>query len=96
MSNIEWTGNLEDDCCATSGNITAHCEVMIECKIVYNGDDVDDVETAALWWASVCVGEREVFNSSVSGGTFTSGALARSVCEAIMLAHVALSSEVRK
>lgn len=84
---IEWTGDLKDDCVARLGTLVAHCECMgdLLCRdIDHPRDKPWPMET---WYASVSDRGETIFHSSEVGGTFTTGELARAVCEAIMLAR---------
>ena len=75
---IEWTGDLDDDCKATSGNYTAHCEALFHAKI--------DGQKDTFWYAAVAHKDKPVyiFHSGDCGGSFCGGHLARAVCEEIM------------
>lgn len=90
---IEWKGDLDDDCTAEHGDLFAHVECMGAGW--YTSEDPDtgkpdrkDRFKTQTWWCSVSIGRGkdsvDLFNSGDCGGAFSTGGLARAVCEAIM------------
>lgn len=94
---ITWTGDLDDDCFAVLGDLSAHCECMGDMQCFDINPDNDEITGQAYelptWWFVVREGDREVFDVSDAGGLATSGALARAVCETIMRQHLTLRRE---
>lgn len=80
---INWHGDLSDDCHAEHNGMVAHCECM--------GDFEADIEnengersTLEIWFADVRRGDEYIFSTNDHAGIITSGEMARAVCEAIM------------
>lgn len=79
---IQWKGDLDDDCSAMVGNLSAHCESLGEYDKHFEN-----------WYCSVApvdkagfVNGPDLFHSSESGGAILGGTMARAICEAILKA----------
>ncbi len=86
MSTIRWTGDLDADCRAEHKGMVAHCEAIGDCQIRY---DRGLPTPRTHWFASVSLGDAELFHSSGIGGIIIGGDMARAICEAVMLAYAA-------
>lgn len=99
---IEWKGDLEDDCHARVGYLSAHCERMGDVYVVNsrNGKNM----RCEMWFCSVDPVDKKgwvtgdsIFHSGEPGGLILSGTMARAICESIIRAHyLKLTTRKRK
>lgn len=89
MSDIEikWEGDLDDDCSAKCGPLSAHCELMGEFDTRETSDEVP--MSCDYWFCAVYEANGEaLFHSGTHGGFIVSGELARGICEAVIRARL--------
>ena len=94
---IEWTGDLSDDCSASVGDITAHCESMGTVRVFGIDDDgkTDRREKfdADYWFVGVYRGEEVLYHSGEAGGMILDGDCARAIAGAVMKAATKAKGE---
>lgn len=98
---IEWTGDLDDDCFAQVGELSAHVEALGEVQIAELDDDGKPSRRerwyTAYWHIGVYRhrGKELLYDSSEHGGLITGdGAQARAIAEAVMRAAQATEGKV--
>jgi hypothetical protein len=85
---IKWEGDMEDDCSAMVGNLTAHCEALGEFFAI-NDEDEDETMKCDYWHCAVYdqASGKTLFHAGEIGGFVISGDLARGICEAVIRAY---------
>lgn len=94
MSDIVWTGDLDDDCFAEWQGLKGRAELMdtIQCRDL---DDNGHVDRKAkpwrdeVWWFSVSKGGEVIAEVGDFRGCPNSGEFARWCCEQVMRRYVA-------
>lgn len=90
---IEWTGDLSDDCFARLGDVTAHVEALGEIHMAELNEQGKPSRShrhgwyTVYWHIGVYRGGEPLYDSSESGGMITGdGGGARAIAEAVMRA----------